>query len=70
MLQVKGSPSMVGNSGEIGWLPLNDVLDKQKVKHYYHLKYNLPDLRLRKQILYDMEIKFDEGRGSTHIAFY
>ena len=64
ILQVRGTPAMVATLGEFGWLPLITILNKQRVKYYHHVKYNIPANRLCKRVLCDLETNFHSGHKS------
>ena len=56
---------MVATFGELGWLPLNLVLDRIRIKYFHRMRFCLPETRLCKQIFNDLFSGYSENGSNV-----
>ena len=59
ILKVKSTPSTTATIGDLGWLPISEHLNIQRISYYNHI-LNLPDNRLAKLVYTEMVQNFNE----------
>ena len=59
-LKIRCSPASIAVNGDLGWLPILDHMDIQRVSYYAHL-VSMPDSRLPKTVYKEMVQAHSEG---------
>ena len=60
ILQVRSSPVAAATIADLGWLPINMILERMRIKYFHRMKFDLPNTRLCKQI-FDALLEVDSG---------
>ena len=61
ILQIRSTPASVATLGDLGWLPINVILDRARAKYFHRLKHELPQTRLCCRFFDDMMESFNDN---------
>ena len=61
ILQIRSTPASVATLGDLGWLPINVILDRARAKYFHRLKHELPQTRLCCRLFDDMMESFNDN---------
>ena len=61
ILSIKSCPAMSATLGELGWLPIDLILNRHRVKYFHRMKYNLMETRLCKQVFMKLNNDYLDG---------
>ena len=69
ILRIKSTPSCVATLGELGWLPCEMILNKLRVRYFNRLKHVVPENRLCKHIVNDLNSNFHGKQAFLLVLF-
>ena len=69
VMNIRCTPAMSAIIGELGWLPIQLILDRFRVKFFHRMMYDVPETRLCKQVFLALANNYASGMRSDWSYF-